>query len=93
LALPIIGDFPMNDGVMDLVDYPAFMKRIAEQKNVDDVARMHTHLCFKKKEYSGLKIKWIHEGIHGSEHDGMRPYFSILLPILDLEDGYQVCFE
>lgn len=90
LALPILGDFPMTVDVMELVDSTAFMKRLADQKNIDDVARMYTHLCFQRKEYSGAKIKWIHEGIHGSEHDGMRPYFCILLPILDLEDGLQV---
>ena len=51
---------------------------------------MFCHLCFNNQEDSEIFLGLVLEEIHNAEYDGMRPYFAILLPLLDLPDIMQV---
>ena len=58
--------------------------------NLEDVNRMFCHLCFNNQEDTEVFLGLVLDGIHHAEYDGIRPYFSILLPLLDLPDLLQV---
>jgi len=89
LALPAQANYPLPEEIIDIAVSPAFRKKILLQSSLEDVAKLFVHLSYNDNDISNAIMKWLSDEIHKAEHDGMRPYFVLLLPLLDVEDRLQ----
>jgi hypothetical protein len=82
--------FALTDGQFKiLTDNTLYQVCLSEQYGVISIADIVAHWSWRWSAYSDAVISIVLEGIRKSNEHGVAPYFQVLLPFLQLDDGLQ----